>query len=68
MKTVDQTQTLDFDTKLLSEFIYALNIARRQVLSYPSGHPMAAIATTKFITVVPRLLKFHKEITLWCYA
>jgi len=64
MMTVDLTQTLDLDTKLLSEFIYALNIARRQVLSYPPGHPMVATATAKLIDVVPRLLEFRKEITL----
>jgi hypothetical protein len=64
MTTVDQTQTLDLDTKLLSEFIYALNIARRQVMSYPPGHPMVATATAKLIDVVPRLLEFRKEITL----
>jgi hypothetical protein len=64
MTTVDQTQTFDLDTKLLSEFIYALNIARRQVMSYPPGHPMVATATAKLIDVVPRLLEFRKEITL----
>ena len=64
MTIVDQTQTLDLDTKLLSEFIYALNIARRQVLSYPPGHPLVATAAAKLIDVVPRLLEFRKEITL----
>jgi hypothetical protein len=63
MTTVDQTQTLALDTKLLSKFIYALNIARRQVMSYPPGHPMVATATAKLIDVVPRLIEFRKEIT-----
>ena len=31
---------LNLDTRVLSEFIYALNIARRQILSYPPGHPV----------------------------
>lgn len=64
MMTVDPNQTCDLDTKLLSEFIYALNIARRQVLSYPPGHPMVATATAKLVDVIPRLLEFRKEITL----
>lgn len=64
MTTVEQIQTLDLDTKLLSEFIYALNIARRQVMSYPPGHPLVATAAAKLIDVVPRLLEFRKEITL----
>ncbi len=64
MMTVDSNQTCDLDTKLLSEFIYALNIARRQVLSYPPGHPMVATATAKLVDIIPRLLEFRKEITL----
>ncbi len=29
-----------FDAKLLSDFIYELNISRRLALSYPEGHPL----------------------------
>lgn len=58
------SQSLDFDTKLLAKFIYALNIARRQILSYPVGHPMVATAAAKLVAVVPRLLEFRDEITL----
>lgn len=64
MTTAEQNQTLDLDTKLLAEFIYALNIARRQILSYPVGHPIVVSATAKLIEVVPRLLEFRKMITL----
>lgn len=64
MTAAVQNQGLNLDTKLLSEFVYALNIARRQVLSYPPGHPMVATATAKFIAIVPRLLEFCNDVTL----
>ena len=54
----------DLDTKLLSECIYALNIARRQVLSYPPEHPMIANATNNLLDLMSRLLEFRSEITL----
>lgn len=58
-----QKQGLDLDTKLLSEFVYALNIARRQVLAYPPGHPMVVAAIGKLIAVVPLLLEFRNDVT-----
>lgn len=64
MMTDVESQGIDLDTKRLSEFIYALNIARRQILSYPSGHPMVAAATNKLVTIVPHLLEFRSEVTL----
>lgn len=64
MTPVESSQSVDFDTKLLAEFIYALNITRRQILSYPVGHPIVATATAKLIAIVPRLLEFRTEITL----
>ncbi len=64
MTAAIQNQGLNLDTKLLSEFVYALNIARRQVLSYPSDHPIVATATAKLIAIVPRLLEFCNHITL----
>jgi hypothetical protein len=64
MNVVDQNQSLDLDTRLLSEFVYALNIARRQVLAYPQGHPIVSAATSKLIAVVSPLLEFRKDITL----
>ena len=60
-----QTKTdLDLDTKVMSDFIYALNIARRQVQSYPNGHPIIAAAADKLLTVLPKLLEFRSEVTI----
>lgn len=55
---------LDLDTKLLSEFIYALNIARRHILSYPAGHPVIATAAGKLLVLLPKLLEFRSEVTI----
>ena len=55
---------LDLDTKVMSDFIYSLNIARRQIQSYPSGHPVIAVAANRLIKVLPKLLEFRAEITL----
>lgn len=55
---------LDFDTKVMSDFIYSLNIARRQVQSYPLGHPVIAKAAQKLLDVLPKLLEFRAEITI----
>ena len=55
---------IDLDTKVLSDFLYALNIARRQVIAYPSGHPMIAQAADKLLTLLTRLLEFRSEVTI----
>ena len=55
---------LDLDTRLLSEFVYALSIARRQVVAYPPGHPMIASASEKLIALKERLLEFRQEVTI----
>lgn len=57
-------QVLDLDTQLLAEFVYALNIARRQVLAYPAGHPLIAAATARLAEVVPQMLEFRPAVTL----
>lgn len=54
----------DLDTEVLHDFIYALNITRRQVLAYPPGHPMVATATERLLTLLPRLLEFRPEVTI----
>ncbi|RLB68150.1 MAG: hypothetical protein DRH08_01780 [Deltaproteobacteria bacterium] len=64
MSATVQNQGLDLDRKVLEEFIFTLNIARRQVMAYPPGHPMVATATGNLIEVIPRLLVSHDEITL----
>jgi len=52
---------LDLDTRLLSEFLYALNIARRQVAAYPPGHPMIALAAEKLLTLLEKVLEFRRR-------
>jgi hypothetical protein len=55
---------LNLDTKVLSEFIYALNIARRQILSYPSGHPVINTAAEKLLDLLPQMFEFRQHITI----
>jgi len=55
---------LDLDTKLMSDFIYSLNIARRQIQSYPSGHPVIVAAADKLLGKLPKLLEFRSEVTI----
>jgi len=55
---------LDLDTRFLSDFIYSLNIARRQVAAYPPGHPMIASAAEKLLALLEKVLEFRREVTL----
>jgi len=55
---------LDLDTRLLSEFVYALNIARRQIRAYPAGHQIIDAALSRLVTLLPRLLEFRPELTI----
>ncbi len=55
---------LDLDTKVMSDFIYSMNIARRQVQAYPPGHKVITTAANRLISVLPKLLEFRPEITL----
>ena len=64
MEAKQPKTALDLDTKLMSDFIYALNIARRQVQSYPHGHPIIATAAEKLLCVLPKLLEFRTEVTI----
>ena len=64
METNPSKSGLDLDTKLLSDFIYALNIARRQILSYPPGHPVIAAAADKLLGLVPSMFEFRSDITI----
>jgi len=62
---VDKEKTdLNLDTKVLSEFIYALNIARRQILSYPPGHPVINAAAVKLLDLLPQMFEFRHDITI----
>ena len=52
------------DTKILSDFIFELNISRRCVNSYPKGHPLISTSVKKAVDLLPHLLEFNPEITL----
>jgi len=55
---------MSFDTKVLSKFIYALNIARQHVGSYPAGHPMIAGSTGHVLKFLANLLEFQDHLSL----
>lgn len=52
----------DLDTQMLSNFIYEINIARRHMSTYPTGHPMIDRATDKVLSLLERLFEFRPEI------
>jgi len=52
------------DTKILSDFVFELNISRRCVTSYPKGHPLISASVKKAVNLLPHLLEFRQEITL----
>ena len=52
------------DTRLLSDFIFELNISRRCVTSYPKDHPLIRGSAEKVASLLPALLEFREEITL----
>ena len=64
MKKNSSKTDLNLDTKFLSEFIYAFNIARRKALSYPAGHPANYTAADKLMLQVPKLFEFRSSITI----
>ena len=53
-----------FDTKLLSDFIYELNIARRCGISYPQGHPRVQASVKKVMDLLRQLLEFREKLAL----
>lgn len=52
----------DLDTRMLSNFIYEINIARRHMSTYPTGHPMIGMATDKVLNLLEHLFEFRPEI------
>lgn len=60
--STDKNQNLDL--KILSSFIYELNIARRFILSYPVNHPIITTATRKALELIERLLELQPSVTL----
>jgi len=57
-------QNFDFDTKILSKFIYAFNISRQHCLSYPAGHPQILKSAEQLIGLLQQLLEFREDLTL----
>ncbi len=54
----------DLDTRMLSNFIYEINIARRHMSTYPAGHPMIVMSTDKVLNLLDQLFEFRPEIGL----
>jgi HEAT repeats len=59
-----ENNKLALDTRLLSDFIFELNISRRCVTSYPKGHPLIRASMEKVVSLLATLLEFREEITL----
>jgi hypothetical protein len=54
----------DLDLKLLSDFIYEMNITRRYALSYPPDHPIITNAAGRVIHQLAKLLETQSAVTL----
>ncbi len=52
------------DTQVLSNFIYNLNIARRQLALYPVDHPQVVNSSHTVLSILKKLCHFRSEITL----
>jgi hypothetical protein len=63
-KSIIDSAELGLDPKLLSSFIYELNISRRLVTTYPKDHPIIVTAVGKVLTHLHQLLEFAEEFTL----
>ena len=53
----------DLDTRVLSDFIYELNIARRQLSLYPPGHPLIGNSSHTALTMLGKLCESRDSIT-----
>ena len=63
-QNLETSANLDLDTQLLSDFIYDLNIARRQLALYPPEHPQIENSNTTVLNIFNRLCQFRDVITL----
>jgi HEAT repeat protein len=52
------------DTALLSKLIHEFNIARRNVSSYPKGHPVVTSSCERVIGLFDRLFESRDELTI----
>ncbi|GAM09501.1 hypothetical protein OR1_01780 [Geobacter sp. OR-1] len=64
MSPLSDTSTLGLDTRLLSNFIYEFNIARRHVAAYPSNHPIITATLSKVTDLLQQLLLTRDDISL----
>ena len=65
MNLQDKTSlNADLDTQILSDFIYDLNIARRQLSLYPPGHPQIISSSNTVLGILKKLCQFREVITL----
>lgn len=55
---------LDLDTRLLSDFIYELNVTRRHVNAYPNNHPVILTSADKVLGILRELLSIRHDIIL----
>ncbi|MBI5026258.1 MAG: HEAT repeat domain-containing protein [Nitrospirae bacterium] len=55
---------LPIDTKLLSDAVIELNIARRSVATYPKGHPLISATINKAFDILSKLFAMRDEMTL----
>lgn len=51
------------DARNLAHFIYELNISRRQLSTYPPGHPLIHSSTEKVLTLLDRLFEGRETIS-----
>lgn len=56
--------TIGLDIKSLATLIIELNIARRNSVAYPKGHPVVAASLAKVLLVYEQLLSKHEELIL----
>lgn len=63
-ETATQHVTTRLDTKLLSNFIYQMNIVRRQGSAYPPGHQVIVTAAERTLKVLEQLTRSAPQITI----
>ena len=59
----DRPANQALDTRILSAFIYELNIARRQLALYPSGHPQILASSGAALAELEKLCAYRDAIT-----
>ncbi len=64
MGSDSQQPEIALDTKLLSDFIYELNIARRCGMAYPQGHPRIQASAKKVMGLLRQVLEFREKLTV----